>query len=284
MQQNILISCIRPFYRWCRTRQLRLLYPSGEFLSCNGIKVFCNFKDKSYEWYDSNSKHLNNELQLFRRIILHQPGNVYLDIGAHFGYFSRGIAETFSGTNQKLICLEPDKKNYFCLEKTMEDFLQKCRVELLPFAINNINAEIELYESDTSCKHTFKDTDVACSVSYKVKGVSLDTLVSKKLEKCDKIAFIKVDIDGSEPAFFAGGLETLRKHKPILFIEFSPFMIRKSGLDPEKYFRMLQEEFYVFWYKNDQLMKIPSSDYSVIEKSVKNGITDFVLSYSSEIP
>ena len=275
-----LVDYIRPFYRWCRTKQLRLFCPSGGYLYCNGIKVFCNFMDNSYAWYDCNSLHLRNELQLFRRIILNHPGNVCIDIGAHFGYFSRGIAETIAGTNRKLICLEPDKINFCCLKKTMGQLLQKCRIEILPFALNNIDDEIEMYESDTSCKHTYKDNDVAFSVSYKVKGVSLDTLVLGKLESCDRIAFIKVDTDGSEAALFAGGIETLRKHKPILFIEFSPFMIRKSGQNPEKYFSMLNEEFHVYWYTNYRLKKVASSDFCVIEQNVKNGITDLLLSYS----
>jgi hypothetical protein len=125
-----------------------------------------------------------------------------------------------------------------------------------------------------------QDKDIASTASYKVQCISLDGLVSERMDKNDKIAFIKIDIDGSEFALFRGGIETIRKHKPIIFIEFSPAMIKRANEDPKDYFTMLCDEFIVFWYNNQALQRVKSSDYAVIENEAKGGITDLLLAYT----
>jgi len=258
------INIIRSALRQLRTGQLRLLYPEGGYLRCNGIKVFCDFKDRTYAWYDQNSPHLYNEMRLFEKIIDQQPGNVYLDIGAHFGYFSRIVAQRNIGTDRKLICLEPDKKNFRCLERTMADLTGKCNFELMPYAISEHNGEIKLYGSGLDCLHTYSDSDGRSSVCYKVNSICLDKLVSDRISNDDRIAFIKIDIDGAEPVVFSGGMETIRKHKPVIFMEFSPFVLRKAGVYPEEFFNMLNKEFHVYWYKKYALQKVREKDYSSI--------------------
>ena len=137
-----------------------------------------------------------------------------------------------------------------------------------------------MYMSNTDCKHTYQDADAPSRVLYKVDGKTLDKIVSLRLRPQDKIGFIKVDIDGSEAVLFEGGEKTLKEHKPLLFIEYSPFLILKAGRNPKKYFQMLNSEFFIFWYTGNGLKQVSNKDFNRINEIVKNGITDFLLSYS----
>ena len=75
-----------------------------------------------------------------------------------------------------------------------------------------------MYRTDADCLHSYKEpTGESC---YEVSAISLDTLATRHLREDEKIAFIKIDVDGAESELLAGGMETIRTHKPIIFMEF----------------------------------------------------------------
>src|SRR6478735_8893321 len=55
---------------------------------------------------------------------------------------------------------------------------------------------------------------------------------------------IKMDIEGFEDEAIAGGLDCLRKYRPILFLELHGRFLRARGIDPAQVLRRLRDSGY----------------------------------------
>ncbi|MFZ4647485.1 MAG: FkbM family methyltransferase, partial [Gemmataceae bacterium] len=80
--------------------------------------------------------------------------------------------------------------------------------------------EIEFYinkqsmsNQGMSSKYKFND----CAEKIKVEQQSLDHWMN--FNNIDKIDFIKMDVQGAEIDVLKGGIETLKKYKPVIFTE-----------------------------------------------------------------
>lgn len=80
----------------------------------------------------------------------------------------------------------------------------------------------------------------------------MDALI-KKIKK--KIDFIKIDTDGHEYEILKSGINSIKKYKPIIHIEFAPYLHKEFKYSSDKliYFitKRLKYEFY-----NEDLKKI----------------------------
>ena len=57
----------------------------------------------------------------------------------------------------------------------------------------------------------------------------------------ERVDFIKMDIEGAEGLALKGMLKTLEKWRPIVVSEFRPANIKKSGIDPEWFFKVFND-------------------------------------------
>ena len=275
----IIVRSGRKLFRLLRTRFLSLRAPEGDFLMCNGIKVFCNFSDETYAWYDGNSSKLLLDQRVIATLFNQVKGNVFLDIGAHFGFFSAYLAKLIQQErihNSILISLEPDKNHFRCLEKTMKNY-GGMQINLLPLAISSEVEDLTLYKTEASCLHTYRE-DGALS-QYSMPAISLDSLVADHLHPEDKIALIKIDVDGAEPSLFYGGKNVLANHNPIIFMEFSPVHLKGFGVSPKLFFKDICQGYIVYWvcYQRNQIKRVDASDYNEIVSIIGKGVTDLVV-------
>jgi FkbM family methyltransferase len=274
-----LIGFARPGYRWLRTQYLRWRFPAGGYLECNGVPVFCDFSQGSYVWYDSDSSNLAFDQYLIRTIIPQCEGNVFIDVGAHFGFFSAYLGDLLiqNSTQAKIISLEPDRAHFRVLQETMKKY-DGLNITLLPLAISITDGFLTMYKTDADCLHSYKeDNSESC---YKVGAISLDTLARKHIKSGERIAFIKIDVDGAEPSLFKGGAETFARDKPVVFIEFAPKHLRRSGQDPKEFYDYLCDSHHVYWisYNTQIARRVGIADYENITETTGEGITDLIVS------
>ena len=161
--------------------------------------------------------------------------DVALDIGAHVGIWSRRLAQKF----KKLIAFEPVPKHQECWKKNMESFIKEnsdwgnCSI-LYNVALGHENGTATMKVPNTT------NTGMA-SLVHKVSSnegsrwvqpewdkfpeieVETRTLDSYEFEKLD---FMKIDVEWFELRVLQGAENTIRKHKPIMYIEMS---------DPQSY-------------------------------------------------
>lgn len=267
----------RAQYRQVRSKVLVALHPEGGYVLCNGLHVFCNFRNEAYTWYVDHRRSLALDQRIIRLLAEQSDGGVYLDIGAHWGFFTvylSHLAEKRSGG--RVIALEPDRDHFRLLKDTMKRY-PNARCLLLPFALSGADERVTMYETSASCLHSYREAGAVAQ--YDAPGMSLDTLVQRYLEPGERIGLIKIDVDGAEPTLFSGGQRTLREHKPFIFMEFAPGHLHGYGVNPEEFFRGLCDEFAVYWisYAPRAVRRAGRDSYEQIRRVVGEGVTDLIL-------
>jgi FkbM family methyltransferase len=134
------------------------------------------------------------------------------DIGANTGYYGL-LAAHFFDNNVDVFSFEPVKEYSDCIKESsiMNGFDKS--IHVCNFALSNTDGSGQIYVWGT-CSSLDKD--------FNNKDLPSQTIQLKKLDDfAVNIApdFIKIDTEGHELATLEGGVETIRKSKPILFVE-----------------------------------------------------------------
>lgn len=274
------VDAARPLYRALRTQWLRMRHPRGGFVSGNGVRVFVDFRSPTYSWYDADAPNLAFDQRVIGSLLEQSEGNVFLDIGAHYGFYAAFLASAVARRkNARVIAFEPDARSFACLEQTVAASRGNVDATAMRMAVGDFDGEVTLHRVDgAACAHTYQQTNSSGFETAPIRR--LDTLVREQLRDGDRIAFIKVDIDGAEPSLLRGATETLRTHRPLTFIEFCPLVLRAAGADPREFFTQLCSEFRVYWvnFEQQRVRTVSSADYEEIAAFVGDAVTDLVLS------
>jgi FkbM family methyltransferase len=273
------ISAARSVYRPLRTLYLQSRCPDGGFVIGNGVQVFCDFNDESYVWYDADAANLAFDQRVIRTVLNQVPGNVFLDVGAHFGFYAAFVAGlNESGARRlKVIALEPDKTHFRCLQRTVGRFARQ-RVTALPLAAGEFDGLLQLHKSsDATCLHTYSDETT--EPTYVVESLRIDTICQRYLAPGDRVAFMKIDVDGAEPFVLAGATTVMQTHAPVTLLEFAPKLLRRSGTDVRAFYRDLCDRGDIYWlrYQCGSISRITDAHYRAVVENVGDGITDLLV-------
>jgi len=187
-------------------------------------KIFVPDED---DWYRWGADYEQGE---YDNIIKHIPKfDVALDVGAHVGIWSRRLAEKF----KTVVAFEPVPKHQECWKKNMENFVKENPdwgnyTTLHNVALGHENGTATMKVPDTT------NTGMASLVHeiYNVRTqerwvqpgwekfpeiqVKTRTLDSYEFEKID---FMKIDVEWFELRVLQGAEQTIRKHKPVMYVE-----------------------------------------------------------------
>lgn len=244
-----------------------------------GLPIFVDFRNESYSWYDADAPNLAFDRRVLESLVTQSSGSVFIDVGAHYGFYSAVFAELARGRRIKIIAVEPDRDNFRCLERTVAHFVNAEAI-LLPVAAGDRDGSISLYRSDAApCLHSFAEN--ASRPVYEVESLRVDRIVAEHVGPDERIALMKIDVDGAEAFVLRGASETIDKHRPIMFIEFSPTSLRAAAIDPRGFFENLCSRFFVYWisYAANAVRKVAMSDFDRIAREVGDGITDLLLAH-----
>jgi FkbM family methyltransferase len=83
-----------------------------------------------------------------------------------------------------------------------------------------------------------------------VQAICLDEIVD---EACNgrRVAFVKIDVQSFELFSLRGLLRTLTRDRPALFLEISPYWMRRSGYDYREIYRLLRTLNYSIRHTSD---------------------------------
>lgn len=127
-----------------------------------------------------------------------------IDVGANYGIMSANMAKKFS----KVSAFEIVPEINDCFKKNMSKF-----------GINNVDIyDCGLGEKETTVALNFNpqktfSTHINSEDSGDIKVKSLDSF------NFSNVDFIKIDAEGFEPFIIKGGLETIKKYKPVILYE-----------------------------------------------------------------
>jgi len=187
-------------------------------------KIFVPDED---DWYRWGADYEQGE---YDNIIKHIPKfDVALDVGAHVGIWSRRLVEKF----KTVVAFEPVPKHIECWKKNMENFIKENPdwenyTTLHNVALGHENGTATMKVPNTT------NTGMASLVHeiYNVRTqerwvqpgwekfpeiqVKTRTLDSYEFEKID---FMKIDVEWFELRVLQGAEQTIRKHKPVMYVE-----------------------------------------------------------------
>lgn len=200
---------------------------------------------------------------------------IVIDIGANIGYYSLIFANVV-GEKGKVYAFEPDSTNYALLVKNVcTNRLTNVITEQR--AVADENGRIRLYHCliNKGMHRIFRsenDWD-----STEIEAIRLDDYFQSGSRK---INFIKIDIEGAEPAALSGMEQVLNASPDVkILTEFHPLALRESGFEPREYLDILEKHgfrFYVIDEENRSL-RFAKSDELLISYNYENELTTNLL-------
>ena len=136
------------------------------------------------------------------------------DIGGNFGWYSLVIAKS---KKVRVFTFEPIPRTFSYLKQNVA--LNKLdNIELFNFGFSDQEQQLEFFYypegSGNASIAKLSDEEGMQSVSCQVK-----TLDGFTRDQGNRMDFIKCDVEGAELLVFRGGLEAIRRDKPVIFAE-----------------------------------------------------------------
>lgn len=223
------------------------------FILKNGIKLECNSPDKgsaafailSLEFYE------RKEIKFILKFL--KKNMIFFDIGANIGFHSLNVAK-----HDKSITIhsfEPIPEIFFNLNNNI--LLNEVKnINTYNFGISNENNNVSFYfnpnlSGATSLKKLLDSSKVKLVQS---KVVTLDQfMIDNRIQQLD---FIKCDVEGAEILVIQGGIDTIRKQKPIIFLEMLRKWSHKFNYHPNDIIKILTDLNYCCFTINEENLSI----------------------------
>lgn len=166
----------------------------------------------TYEWHEMNF--------ILARLL---PGDGFVDVGAHIGYFALPIAKKV-GQAGCVIAIEPNESSFRVLAENLK--LNEIKnVRLFRLAASDRRTQIKLtkpFGVDMWSRVCHEDADISGDL-FTTQAETVDYIVSSI--GSPKIKGIKIDVEGHEMEVIRGSVETLQNN-PEAFV-----MFEVSGAD-----------------------------------------------------
>lgn len=165
-----------------------------------------------------------------------KPGQTFIDIGAHIGYYS-ALAASIVGTTGRVYAFEPSPANAEVLRRNMARFGD--RVKIFEAAVTDRAGRATLYLNPTnSGDNRLFRTPAKDRQSVEVETVALDTLPDLRDVQAD---FIKIDIQGLEVKAIRGAAGLISRSPNLVgIVEFWPTGLKLVGMNPGDFLEALQ--------------------------------------------
>lgn len=155
------------------------------------------------EWSES-------ELSLLFQVL--KPGDFVLDVGANIGTHTVAFAKKVGGSGA-VVAFEPQRLNFqlLCTNVTLNTLVN---VRCVNAAVSDSKGELRMPMLDPTSTNNFGGLPAeGHDYGEVVEMMRIDDL---KLPRC---SLIKVDVEGSEAKVLAGARQTIKAHRPVLFVE-----------------------------------------------------------------
>ena len=194
---------------------------------------------------------------LFRNLRL-EPGDVVIDIGANFGWYSL-LFERLASAPVDIFAFEPDPDNFGLLTENLA-LNASARVTPMQQALAERTgvSQLHRYNKDSNLgRHSLLPINDGEAVS--VATVALDDFWQSRGLGDRVPRFIKIDIEGYELMALQGGRRVLARC-PLILAEYAPRYMRAGGIRPGKLLEFLIEHgFLPFALRDGELEPVEST-------------------------
>lgn len=226
------------------------LKPLNIKMKCDGGCRSAPFEILNFGSYEEGEADL-----LFAMI---KDGSVIFDIGAHLGWFTLNFAKRFP--KSQIHAFEPIPRSFDFLNENLE-LNNVHRLKVNNLALSNKSEAKEFFY--------FKGGSALASTVNLIEHHKVDkiTCLTKTLDEYCKenaieaLDFLKCDVEGGELFMIQGGLVTLKKFKPVIYIELYEDWCKKSGYTiSDVVAEMTRMGYEFFGIKNSKLYAVDEID------------------------
>ena len=150
-----------------------------------------------------------------------EPGDFVLDLGANVGYFT-ALLDQLVGSGGQVHSFEPGEGTFAKLQDTKR-ILGLTQSSLYQKAVGETNGLIDFWSSTSGSdaqQNTVSNPVLGSHLRLtKVQSATLDDfLADLPNRRAEKIAFVKCDIEGAEPAMLKAAKSLLQSHNPPIWL------------------------------------------------------------------
>ena len=153
------------------------------------------------------------ELDEYNEVMQHIPKkSVALDIGAHVGLWSKRLVKEFEHVH----CFEPVKKHIECWHANVTNDFNNVDIYNVALSVAAGTSKMKVPVKNSGMATLHYEGLNAAVVEATEEDVEVRTLDSYDFDQVD---FIKIDVESFELKVLQGAENTIRKYKPIMYIE-----------------------------------------------------------------
>ncbi len=198
-------------------------------------------------------------------------GGVFFDVGANFGFCSFGMMAYLPQTDIEYHLFEAN--SYLCeLLKRSQGLYPGRHICVNNYCVTDHDGASLFYID----KYNFGKAFICAQGTQKARNIVLDDYIKEKSIR--KVNFLKIDIEGSEPAALRGLNNSLSSGIiEVIFIEISTINLARSGFSVKDCFEILEQTGYRLFYVKEADF---SSGIAKNEKALTLQINGFPLKVS----
>lgn len=220
-----------------------------------------------YFWLDKNH-YLDSEIintsvwepkstSAIKKIV--KDGDIVLDVGANIGYYSVLLSKLV-GDKGRVIAFEPTKHFGKVLKKNIEAN-GVSNVSIQEYALSDKAEEDTIFIGKDSATMNWASDECEKEGSEVIVKKRFDDIVTDL--NIDKIDFIKIDVDGHEPAFLKGAIESIKKYKPIILLEIAHLNYLDAGVTAWDFYDFLVDNNMHIYYEDDLKECLSKRDFLI---------------------
>jgi FkbM family methyltransferase len=227
-----------------------------------GIKIVCDAKDKRIAPIEilNFGNYEQSELDMILRLF--EADFNFFDIGANVGWYSLNIAKRFPQAS--VFAFEPIPMTFNHLKRNI-DINHLSNIHPQNFGFANQQGQLKFYYyPEGSGNASAADLSEGENVQEVVCLVrKLDEFISDTGHRVD---FIKCDVEGAELYVYQGGIEGIKRDRPIIFTEMLRKWSAKFDYQPNEIIQLLKQVGYkCFVAKQDKLMEFFEMNETTLE-------------------
>lgn len=191
-----------------------------------------------------------DHVRLFKRLV--KAGDTVFDVGANIGHHSVCFAQ-FVGTSGKVFAFEPQLPIFHAL--CANAMINTCaNIYPIRAVVGEKSGSAELPVMDYGKDENFGAMCIENKeqgLSHPIPKLSIDDFVDDPLNAVSSVDFIKIDVQTFELFVLLGAQKTLARHKPHLFVEISPYWMKRiNNYDYRDIYALLRSLGYLIYSPN----------------------------------
>ncbi|MCP4668996.1 MAG: FkbM family methyltransferase [Deltaproteobacteria bacterium] len=202
---------------------------------------------------------VGHDVKLFKQLI--SPGMCVADIGANLGHHTVVFSKQV-GNSGRVIACEPQALLFqllnanLALNNCLNVITQKCAIgerrgqlKLWPVDYDkpdNFGAlGISRHHGEVQIEHAGEDVEI----------LSTDEFLLTYLPSLDQVDFVKIDVQTYELYVLQGAKELLQGGRPLVFLEISPYWMKRTGYDYQDIYHLLWQYGYQLFEPHTSLVE-----------------------------